>query len=154
MAELNKIRGIQREISRIGDTFQLSLCHKSYSDCIDSLQKSANKSLDERNRAILLSKINLLHELSLRKSMPLQECYEEYLGMIPRELHPKYKFSFSAKQAFVDSLLSAKSGIPILIVNSSIGRDILLFDFVAQCEQEKVISQLTSLDKVLSENYN
>ena len=49
--------------------------------------------------------------------------------------------------------MSAKSGLPILIVNSSVGRDILLFDFVAKCEQEKVISRLASLDNVLSKNY-
>ena len=29
----------------------------------------------------------------------------------------------------------------------------MLFDFVAKCEQEKVISQLASLDNVLSKNY-
>ncbi|CAC5380058.1 unnamed protein product [Mytilus coruscus] len=153
MTEGNKHRDIQREVSRIGDTFQLSLIKKSYSSCIDSLQKSANETLDDRNKAISLSKINLLYELNFRKSMSLEECYEEYLGMIPRELHPNYNLGFSGRQAFVDSILSAKSGIPILIVNSSFGRDILLFDLAAKCEQEKVISQLISLDNILSKNY-
>lgn len=153
MTEGNKNRDIQREVSRIGDTFQLSLIKKSYSSCIDSLQKSANETLDDRNKAILLSKINLLHGLNFRKSMSLEECYEEYLGMIPREFHPNYTLGFSGRQAFVDSILSAKSGIPILIVNSSFGRGILLFDLVAKCEQEKVISQLISLDNILSKHY-
>ncbi|CAG2231344.1 unnamed protein product [Mytilus edulis] len=85
MTEGNKNRDIQREVSRIGDTFQLSFIKNSYSSCIDSLQKSANETLDDRNKAILLSKINLLHELNFRKSMSLEECYEEYLGMVPRK---------------------------------------------------------------------
>lgn len=140
MTEGNKNRDIQREFSRIGDTFPLSFIKNSYSSCIDSLQKFANDTLDERNKAILLSKINLPHELNFRKSKSLEECYEKYLGMIPRKFYPNYNLGLGGRQAFVDSILSAKSGIPILIENSSFGRDILLFDLVAKCEQEKVIA--------------
>lgn len=122
MTEGNKNRDIQREVSRIGDTFQLSFIKNSYSSCIDSLQKSANETLDDRNKAILLSKINLLHELNFRKSKSLEECYEEYLGMIPRKFYPNYNLGLGGRQAFVDSILSAKSGIPILTENSSFGR--------------------------------
>ncbi|CAG2204423.1 unnamed protein product [Mytilus edulis] len=122
MTEGNKNRDIQREVSRIGDTFQLSFIKNSYSSCIDSLQKSANETLDDRNKAILLSKINLLHELNFRKSKSLEECYEEYLGMVPRKFYPNYNLGLGGRQAFVDSILSAKSGIPILIENSSFGR--------------------------------
>ena len=79
----NKTRDFERDISRLGNIFEYSLCRKSYHECLEHLYTLESGSKDFARRAIISSKINLLQELKIRKHMPLNECHDEYLGDCP-----------------------------------------------------------------------
>ena len=150
----NLSRSNTRKTSRLGEIFQLSLCRKSYEKCVEHLNTQINKSTSDSAKAKLYSKLNLLHELKLKGNISLQECYEEYLGMIPINYHPNYTLRKDAVNAFVDSLLLENQGLPVLIVNfTNRNREIVLFDSVANVSidnQETLISHLGVLDKIIS----
>ncbi len=112
-------RNISRERIRestSSGTFRISECPYTAETCKVLLQDSAVKSSSAKVKAQVYSKIALLEHLKIVKYMPLQEAYDEYLGMIPEEFHPSQRVRKLAIQLFLDTIMTEK-GLPVIVVN-------------------------------------
>lgn len=108
-------RSITREVVRIGNFFSVSACKFNTVKEWEN-QYIFNPSIIEINPR-LLAKQHLMHQLQTVKKLSLQLAYQEYLGMLPLDLHPKDPVQSSSMKSFVDSLMSRNNGIPVLILN-------------------------------------
>ena len=137
------------DIQYLGNILQASLCNLYVEECRRKLLNFEEKTTSPAAKARSESKRILLDELIIMKRMPLDVAYDEYIGMIPKQHEPHYKNRFTAKQAFVRSIMNAHSGLPVIIIKCEHGRSMLvLFDKVGD---EKNLQNLRIIDNVLAE---
>ena len=148
MADCNQSRSKQVYTSRVGETFQVSNCRLTVSECVLRLENAHQSSCSKCIKAQLEAKRNLLQELCVVKYMPVSIAYDEYIGMQPAKFHPKYTDRHDAIRDFVNSILSDK-GLPVLIVNGREDKKLLLWE---GCGENTVQTQFFYLDKLLSED--
>ena len=139
-------RKITKEVTDCGERFQVSLCDKSVSETLRDLSKQIIASTSAKNRANLASLQNVLRELTVWQYMPLSEVYQEYLAKLPIEFHPQYKNKHDAVRDFVLKIVSKNVGLPVLIVNTSNTRFVLLWE---NCGDVNMASRFCLLDKSL-----
>ena len=73
--------------------------------------------------------LHLLSELMYVQTMPLDVCYDEYLGKLPAKYHPQDKLHFRAVKAFRESLLQKRRGLPVAIISIDVSKPhVLLMD--------------------------
>ena len=136
------------DTSYLGDTFQASMRQLSVEQCKTELAQYIKNASSDKARAMWKSKLNLVNELAIMKTMPIGLAYEEYIGKIPADLVPHYSQKFNAVKAFVRSLLSQHGGLPVLIVNTKAGeRFVTIYDHIGNNGN---LVALREIDKIIS----